>query len=229
MLINNCIILCGGKGTRLREFNSKDQKCLININNKPFLEYLLKQFSEYKITLCTGHLSEQVENYYRADNNITISKENTPLDTGGAIINSLNHINSEIIIISNGDSFCKFDLNEANKLFLEKDLDLLIITTDVYEDSGDYGVVNVDDTNRITSFNERPSDNFSSSLMNCGIYIAKKKIFDNFETEKISFEKEIIPILIKNYKCYSHNVHAKVYDIGTPDRIKVAEDFFRSL
>ena len=110
MQINHCIILCGGRGTRLREFNLTDQKCLIHINSVPFIEYLLKQFSQYKITLCTGHLGEQVEDYYRDNKNIILSRENKPLGTGGAIINALGKIKDDTE--SSGDEICAFcDLN----------------------------------------------------------------------------------------------------------------------
>ena len=63
--------------------------------------------------------------------------------------------------------------------------------------------------------------------MNCGVYIAKKRVFENYEVANISLENDIIPEILKNYKCYSHNVHSKVYDIGTPERIKIAENFFK--
>ena len=227
MQINHCIILCGGRGTRLREFNLTDQKCLIHINGVPFIEYLLKQFSQYKITLCTGHLGEQVEVYYRDNKNIILSREKKPLGTGGAIINALGKIKDDLIIISNGDSFCEFDLNHATKIFLEKDIDFLMITTDNFKDLGDYGMVEINEKSRIKSFNEKPSNAGLDNLMNCGVYIAKKRVFKNYEVANISLEKDVIPEIVKNYKCYSHNVHSKVYDIGTPERIKIAENFFK--
>ena len=228
MQINRCIILCGGKGTRLSKFNPHEQKCLIRINNIPFIEYLLEQFSQCTITLCTGHLSEQVENYYSQLENIIISKEESPLGTGGAIINSLSKISDEVVIISNGDSFCEFDLDDATNFFFENDLDFLVITTDNFEKIDDYGLIQVDKQNMIESFNEKPRHSYSNGLMNSGIYIAKRSVFKSFSIANISLEKEIIPSIVKNYRCYAYNTHSKVYDIGTPERIKIAETFFKS-
>ena len=228
MQIDNCIILCGGKGTRIREYNSSNQKCLIQINGLPFIEYLLKQFSQFKITLCTGYLGNQIKDLYQNQKNIRVLQEHIPLGTGGAIVNSLKEINEELIIISNGDSFCDFNLNLAVKIFFEKEIDFLVVTTDNFNSHNDYGMIEADQNNIIKSFNEKPLDNYSDRLMNCGIYIIKKKIFNDYKVENISLEKEIIPKIITIYKSYSHNIHKKVYDIGTPDRIKIAEDFFKN-
>ena len=227
MQISRCIILCGGKGTRLKEFNPHQQKCLTQINNLPFIEYLLEQFSQYNITLCTGHLSEQIEEYYGQRENINISREEMPLGTGGAIINSLSKINDEIILISNGDSFCRFDLNDATEFFFENKIDFLVITTDNFEEGKDYGLVEINEQSMIKSFNEKPSCSSSNGIMNSGIYIARSEIFKDYSISNISLEKEIIPVIVKNYRCYAYNTHSKVYDIGTPKRIEIAENFFK--
>ena len=61
----------------------------------------------------------KLRNNYSQLENIIISKEESPLGTGGAIINSLSKISDEVVIISNGDSFCRFDLDDATKFFLK--------------------------------------------------------------------------------------------------------------
>ena len=227
MQISRCIILCGGKGKRLSKFHSHEQKCLIRINNIPFIEYLLDQFSQYKITLCTGHLSEQIENHYSEQENIIISKEESPLGTGGAVINSLRNITDEVVIIANGDSFCQFDLNKATNFFLENDLDFLVIATDDYEEIDDYGLIEINKQNMIKSFNEKPKYARTNGLMNSGIYIVKRRVLTDYPIANISLEREIIPTIINNYKSYAYNTHSKVYDIGTPERIEVAQTFFK--
>ena len=42
------IILCGGKGLRLRPLTKDIPKPLIEIKNKPILQYILNQFIKYK-------------------------------------------------------------------------------------------------------------------------------------------------------------------------------------
>ena len=52
------VILCGGLGTRLREIDDKNPKSLIEINNKPFIHYLLNSIEKYPFTsihFCLGY------------------------------------------------------------------------------------------------------------------------------------------------------------------------------
>ena len=45
-MISQVVVLCGGRGKRLKPLTDKVPKPMININGAPFLWYLLKQFSE---------------------------------------------------------------------------------------------------------------------------------------------------------------------------------------
>ena len=45
--INQVVILCGGKGTRLGNLTKNTPKPLIKVGKKPFLEYLLENISRF--------------------------------------------------------------------------------------------------------------------------------------------------------------------------------------
>lgn len=53
------IILCGGKGTRIQDFNNEVPKPLIEIDGKPLIYYIIKQYRKYfpaaTITFAVGH------------------------------------------------------------------------------------------------------------------------------------------------------------------------------
>ena len=38
----------------------------------------------------------------------------------------------------------------------------------------------------------------------------------------------MLPELIKNNKCYIYKTNKRVYDIGTPDRVDIASEYFKS-
>ena len=57
------IILAGGLGTRLRSVVSEVPKCMAPIGDKPFLWYLLKYLTKYKVErviLSVGYLREVI-------------------------------------------------------------------------------------------------------------------------------------------------------------------------
>ena len=62
------VILCGGKGMRLRPLTKQLPKPLIKINNKSILENIIKYFLKYKITnfiIATGYKSEIIDQFIK--------------------------------------------------------------------------------------------------------------------------------------------------------------------
>ena len=60
------VILCGGKGTRLRPYTHSVPKPMLLLGRKPILEYTINHFRKegFKdIVLLVGHLKEQVMDY----------------------------------------------------------------------------------------------------------------------------------------------------------------------
>ena len=61
------VVLCGGRGKRLRPYTDHIPKPMVSCNEKPFLWYLLQQMSDQGIrefVLLTGYLGGIIENYF---------------------------------------------------------------------------------------------------------------------------------------------------------------------
>jgi glucose-1-phosphate cytidylyltransferase len=61
------VILCGGKGTRLREETEHKPKPMVSVGGKPILWHLMKIFSHYSLNdfiLCLGYKSEVIKEYF---------------------------------------------------------------------------------------------------------------------------------------------------------------------
>jgi NDP-sugar pyrophosphorylase family protein len=116
------IILAGGLGTRLHPI-TKDQypKCMVPINGKPFLYYILKNLVENytldKLILSVGHKHEHIKDYF-GDNFwgvlIEYCIEKEPLGTAGAVKKVLKekYIKGNTVVIMNGDTYTITDLNK---------------------------------------------------------------------------------------------------------------------
>ena len=110
------VILAGGLGTRLREVVADRPKVLAEVNGRPFLACLLDRLVDagiLKVVLCTGYMAELVRetcgNSYRGTE-LLYSREESPLGTGGALRLALPLIDSDPVLVMNGDSFCDADL-----------------------------------------------------------------------------------------------------------------------
>src|SRR4030042_4152225 len=84
-------ILAGVLGTRLRPLVIDRPKVMVEINSRPFLEYILDQIKLWggrRVILCTGYLGNQIlsklGNIYQ-DVQLIYSEEKYPMGTGGAL------------------------------------------------------------------------------------------------------------------------------------------------
>lgn len=74
------VILCGGKGTRLREETEYKPKPMVEIGNLPILIHIMKIYSKYgykKFILALGYKGDLIREYFHSmdlmDNDITIN------------------------------------------------------------------------------------------------------------------------------------------------------------
>jgi len=92
MIIKKCVILVGGKGSRLKKLTTKTAKPLLKINHRPFLDYILSHVAKSQITkiyLICSYKYQDFKKYYENKlffgKKIICVKENKPLDTAGAL------------------------------------------------------------------------------------------------------------------------------------------------
>ena len=67
MRINQAVILCGGKGTRLGKLTKNLPKPMVNVSGKPFLEHLIIQLKKNgvkNIILLIGYKGEIIKKYF---------------------------------------------------------------------------------------------------------------------------------------------------------------------
>lgn len=112
------VILCGGQGTRLQNVIGPElPKCLAPVAGKPFLCYLLDQLHQQgikKTVLCAGW-KEQIQEFFGADYagmSLKYCYEAKPLGTGGALRRALYFVDSDPVLVMNGDTYCPFDLKK---------------------------------------------------------------------------------------------------------------------
>lgn len=227
----NCVILCGGLGTRLRPTVFDRPKVLAKIGNTTFLDILINNLSLYRfknIILCVGHLKEHIKkhfdyychNYNHHNRNIIFSEEEEPLGTGGALKNAELLIESDPFIVMNGDSICNINFREFLNFHKHKKALLSMVLTKS-SSAKDYGTVILDNSSRMTNFNEKSVNNIEV-LVNAGIYLMQKDIFSYMPIQKtFSLEYDLFPKLC-NDKCYGFLTKEEIIDIGTPERYEKA-------
>ena len=68
------IILCGGKGTRLREETEYRPKPMVPIGERPILWHIMRRYAKYghkDFVLCLGYKGEMIKEYFRTTRGTT--------------------------------------------------------------------------------------------------------------------------------------------------------------
>jgi NDP-sugar pyrophosphorylase family protein len=223
-------ILAGGLGTRLRPVVSDRPKVLAHVAGKPFLSFLLDQISNqgFKLAvLCTGYLGDQVSDLFgeRYGNlRLLYSQEPRPLGTAGALRLALPMLESDSVLVLNGDSYCEADLTAFWDFHCAKKAEATLLSVRV-SDARRYGRVRIDPTGLVTHFEEK-DERAAPGWINAGIYLIKRRLVRTFrENEVLSLERSIFPHWIgkKFYACRSQG---SFLDIGIPADYGRAEMFF---
>lgn len=223
------LILCGGLGTRLREAVSDRPKPMAEFEDRPFLDLLIDYFQGFglcRFILCTGFQADIIRKHYadRDDIGVVISHEESPLGTAGAIKNAEAHLQSDTLLVANGDSLCRADLQAFTTFHRDKQA-LLSILLAHSDDPEDYGTVALDEQQRIVSFEEKQLGQ-RHAYVSAGVYLFERKVLHYITPQvKQSLEYDVFPQLIKtNAHCYGYTGQAAVLDIGTPLRLQRARD-----
>ena len=224
----NAVILCGGKGTRLKTISKGQPKILIPINKKPFIYFLLDSLinNGFKsifllISYKSQFIKDEVGDFYKKVP-VTYIEDNKELKSGTAsAIYSSHHKLPDHFLLQYGDTILNIDY----KKFYEKSKSLKdFILMSIYKNHEDLDKNNVlYKDNKLIYYNSE--SNFNNKNIKYTNYIdygllgihklfLKKHICFLKENESLKhFQEKISNLnLIKPYL-----VNKRFYEIGNPE------------
>ncbi len=213
------IILAGGKETRLQSVVSDIPKSMALINDVPFLNYMLNYLEKYGIEhviLSVGYKWKAIYEYFGDQYNsirLSYAIEEDPLGTGGRIKLALKKAEGEDIYILNGDTFFDVNLSDLSEFYFAHQSDMAI-TIKRKGNFFRYGTVELD-VCKVTGFREKQP--LKSGLINGGVYIMKKGLFESFNMpEKFSFEADFMEKKISELRICAMRCNEYFIDIEIP-------------
>jgi len=231
-MITQAIILAGGLGTRLRSAVPDLPKCMAPVAGKPFVSYVIDYFQlqginefifalGYKSEIIIDYIHEQYPNLKAA-----FSIEQELLGTGGAIRLACRQATHENVLVLNGDTIFKIDLQRLGNFHLSSSADCTLSLKPM-KDFDRYGVVELDGNNRISNFKEK--QHYNSGLINGGVYALNvKAILNEALPDKFSFEKEYLESLYTSRKIFGQIQDGYFIDIGIPSDYDQAQKDFQT-
>ncbi len=220
------VILCGGKGTRLRPYTTVLPKPLMPIGNRPILEVVLNSLKKagiVNVTLCVGHLAELIRAFFgdgeKLGLNIEYSMEDKPLGTIGplAFIENL----GENFLVMNGDVLTDLNPMTLFEAHLAKGCDLTVATHE-REAKIDFGVLSVrEGCDEVQGFVEKPCHRYEVSM---GVYAMNRSVLEHFARgEAFGFDQLVLTLLAKKRSVHRMRHDGVWFDIGRLEDYDLAQ------
>ena len=231
------LLLSAGLGTRLRPLTLKIPKCLVEINNKPILEYWiekLEKISVNQIIVNTHYLSHKVdlflEKQKRKDINILNFYEDKLLGTAGTLIANYEFFSDSLGILIHADNFTNMDLKDLIESHRNRPKNcLLTMLTFDTSNPESCGIVEVDSNNIVQKFYEKQA-NPPSNIANAAVYLFEEDFMEWLITnypQATDFSLDVLPNLLG--KIYTFHTKMSYIDIGTQESLDKARKIAKEL
>lgn len=223
------ILLVGGKGTRLREVVSDVPKPMAEVAGRPFLCWIL-DFIEARgirhVVMATGYMSETISGYFGnrwKSIDISYSKEETPMGTGGAIGLAKARLLGDTAYVANGDTYLDFDPLMLRPKAWEHVTCMSVALASV-PDVSRYGATLVR-SGIVEGFSEKGT--VGSGMINGGWYFLSKNALAAIDAKPHSFETDQLSGAVARRDVAALETSGIFIDIGIPADFARAQDLFR--
>lgn len=199
------IILCGGRGTRMREASPTLPKPMVPIGDRPILWHVMKIYASFGYTdfvLALGYLADVIKEFFlhyeplMCDFSIELGNPNsisyisghpergwtvacidTGLEalTGTRVYRASRHLTEGTIMVTYGDGVGDVDIDAL--LAFHRSHGRLATMTAV-RPPGRFGELRIDDRARVTAFEEKPQT--STDSINGGFMVLEKEAIDRY-------------------------------------------------
>jgi mannose-1-phosphate guanylyltransferase len=221
------IVLCGGKGTRLRPLTYYVQKTMVpvGLKQKPLLEYVVRLFKFHGIDdliFLVNYKAEQIMNYFEDGSrfNVKISYlEDDPSSrgTGGAVLTAYNKglVNTDdTLLVYYGDIITDMNLTDLLQYHRAKQAWGTVALSSGFKVR--VGLANLDKDGKVLEFVEKPTLEKPVSI---GVSVLEGEVLEDMkvlkgEKHELDLMGEVFPHLLEvGKKVYGYVSKAFWYDV----------------
>ena len=175
------LILCGGKGDRLKPLTESVPKPLVPIKGRPILSYILKHLKSYNVTdivVASGYKAEKIDQYFEKKANIEGLKitivNSGDVDIIQRIRDAAPHLNDDFLLVY-GDTLSDVNIEEL-KDFHHSSPGKVTVT--LWQMRSPFGILEVGDSGLVESYLEKP---VIDKWINIGYFYFSKEMCSSFE------------------------------------------------
>jgi len=216
------MILCAGRGARMRPLTDTTPKPLLSVADKPLVQYHIEKLAQAgvsEIVINHAWLGEQIERTLgdgsRWGVNIRYSAEGKALETAGGIIKALPLLGEQPFIVVNGDVWIDYPFECLLALVPEK-AHLVLVKNPEHNRLGDFALL---ENGLVT---EQSDEKFTFS----GVSVLNPMLFSELDNGIMP----LAPLLRQTIG--ERQVSGELYqgewvDVGTPERLAKLDEAVR--
>ncbi len=210
------MILCAGRGERMRPLTDVLPKPLLEVHEKPLVVWHIEKLAKSgfkEIIINIAHLGYKIAEVLGDGSawgvNIVYSdeQESGALESAGGIVKALPLLGDEPFLVVNGDVFCNYTFNASFNLGNNL-AHLILVPNPEHNPNGDFGLKNA------CVLNE---DKIQYTFSGIGYY--NPKLFKDLDVKKSALAP-LLRVEIKNKNISGELFSGIWHDIGTPQRLK---------
>ncbi|MBS7655835.1 NTP transferase domain-containing protein [Candidatus Bathyarchaeota archaeon] len=189
------IVLAAGLGSRLTPITDNKPKHMISLCGQPLINYVLTaiKLNEVKDLILVVRKGENftknfLDNGEKLGLKLKYSIQEKPLGTADALKSALKFIDEDQFLVVYGDILLSSKvIQEALNCF--KEFGENVITVAPVKNAREYGVIK-EKNGKLVKLIEKPKDVSGEILVNAGVYILKKEVFNAIKETKKSIRGE---------------------------------------
>jgi len=203
-----CVILAGGRGTRISELSKEIPKPMIKVLGKPIISRIIMHYYKFGIKefiIAAGYKKKILENYfkYKKSNQFSVKVINTGLKTmtGGRIKRLKKYLGNETFLLTYGDGLSNVNIKKLIN-FHKKNKKIATLTA--VRPPARFGAIKIKG-NKIKYFKEKSK--LDEGWINGGFFVFENKIFNYLKGDQTYLERDPLQIISKKGElhAYKHN------------------------
>ena len=203
-----CVILAGGKGTRISELSKDIPKPMIKVLGKPIIFRIIMHYCKFGIKdfiIAAGYKKKVLETFFKNKKlkKLKIKVIDTGLKTmtGGRIKRLKKYLGNKPFLLTYGDGLSNINIK---KLISFHKKNKKIATLTAVRPPARFGAIKIKG-NKIRYFKEKSK--LDEGWINGGFFVFENKIFDYLKSDQTYLEREPLQKISKKGELYAfkHN------------------------
>ena len=200
-----CVILAGGKGTRISELSKDIPKPMIKVLGKPIIFRLIMHYCKFGIKefiIAAGYKKKVLETFFKNKKSkkfkIKVIDTGLKTMTGGRIKRLKKYLGNKPFLLTYGDGLSNINIKKLIN-FHKKNKKIATLTA--VRPPARFGAIKIKG-NKIRYFKEKSK--LDEGWINGGFFVFENKIFDYLKSDQTYLEREPLQKISKKGELYAY-------------------------